>query len=54
MASGGQFALSPDTGLDRGDAVGAVAKATGLSRQTVYRIRDNRVEAEAAVARWAA
>ncbi|MCJ2084739.1 recombinase family protein [Methylobacterium sp. E-005] len=41
-------------GLDRGDAVAAIAKATGLSRQTVYRVRDNRVEAEAALARWAA
>lgn len=41
-------------GLDRGDAVAAIAKATGLSRQTVYRIRDDRAEAEAALARWAA
>ncbi|MCJ2012171.1 recombinase family protein [Methylobacterium sp. J-076] len=42
------------TGLDRGDAVAAIAKATGLSRQTVYRVRDDRSEAEAALARWAA
>ena len=41
-------------GLDRGDTVAAIAKATGLSRQTIYRIRDNRIEAEAALARWAA
>ena len=41
-------------GLDRGDAVAAIAKAAGLTRQTVYRIKDNRAEAEAALARWAA
>lgn len=41
-------------GLDRGDTVTAIAKATALSRQTIYRIRDNRIEAEAALARWAA
>ncbi|CAA2105459.1 Putative DNA-invertase from lambdoid prophage Rac [Methylobacterium bullatum] len=40
--------------LNRGEAVAAVAKATGLSRGTVYRIRDGRAEAEAALARWAA
>lgn len=40
--------------LDNGDAVQAISKATGLSRGTVYRIRDGRVEAEAALARWAA
>lgn len=39
-------------GLDRGENVSAVAKATGLTRQTIYRIRDNRVEAEAALERW--
>lgn len=40
--------------LNRGEAVQAVAKATGLSRGTVYRIRDDRADAEAALARWAA
>ena len=40
--------------LERGEAVQAIAKATELSRQTIYRIRDNRTEAEAAVTRWAA
>lgn len=40
--------------LDRGEAVSAVSQVTGLSRQTVYRIRDDRAEAEAALARWAA
>lgn len=40
--------------LDQGEAVQAIAKATGLSRQAVYRIRDHRAEAEAALARWAA
>ncbi|XYD07078.1 recombinase family protein [Methylobacterium sp. NMS12] len=39
--------------LDRGEAVQVIAKATELSRQTIYRIRNNRAEAEAAVARWA-
>jgi DNA invertase Pin-like site-specific DNA recombinase len=39
-------------GLDRGDAVASIAKATGLTRQTIYRIRDARAEAEAALARW--
>lgn len=40
--------------LDRGEAIQAIAKATGLSRQTVYRVRDHRAEAEAALTRWAA
>lgn len=41
-------------GLDRGDAVAMIAKVTSLSRQTVYRIRDDRADAEAALVRWAA
>lgn len=41
-------------GLDRGDAVAMIAKVTSLSRQTIYRIRDDRADAEAALARWAA
>lgn len=40
--------------LDGGEAVQAIAKTTGISRGTIYRIRDNRAEAEAALARWAA
>ncbi|MCJ2041030.1 recombinase family protein [Methylobacterium sp. J-059] len=40
--------------LDMGEAVQAVAKATNLSRGTIYRIRDSRGEAEAALARWGA
>lgn len=40
--------------LDRGEPVSAIAQATGLTRQTVYRVRDDRAEAEAALARWAA
>lgn len=38
--------------LGQGLGVSEIAAATGLSRQTVYRIRDNAVEAEAALARW--
>jgi len=40
--------------LDLSAGVGDIASATGLSRQTVYRIRDDRVAAEAALASWAA
>ena len=40
--------------LSRGEPVLSIAKATGISRGTVYRIRDNRAEAEAAIARWSA
>jgi putative DNA-invertase from lambdoid prophage Rac len=40
--------------LDRGESVSVIAQAMGLSRQSVYRIRDDRAEAEAALARWAA
>ncbi len=40
--------------LVMGETVSAIAKATGLTRQTVYRIRDDRAEAEAALARWVA
>lgn len=38
--------------LSRGEPVLSIAKTTGISRGTVYRIRDNRAEAEAALARW--
>jgi DNA invertase Pin-like site-specific DNA recombinase len=39
--------------LGEGRGISAIAAATGLSRQTIYRIRDNAAEAEAALARWA-
>ncbi|MGU3359055.1 recombinase family protein [Methylobacterium sp. M6A4_1b] len=39
--------------LSEGRGIAAIAAATGLSRQTVYRIRDKAGEAEAALARWA-
>lgn len=39
--------------LGQGTGVSEIAAATGLTRQTVYRIRDNAAEAEAALARWA-
>lgn len=40
--------------INNGEAVAAIHKATGISRGTIYRIRDHRAEAEAALARWAA
>lgn len=40
--------------LGQGEAVAAIAKAAGLSRQTIYRMQDNPAEADAALARWAA
>ena len=42
-----------DAMLAVGSSVSAIAEVTGLSRQTVYRIRDDRAEAEAALLRWA-
>ncbi len=41
-----------DSLLAIGKGVSEVAAETGLSRQTVYRIRDNRAEAEAALFKW--
>jgi len=38
--------------LSQGAGVGPVAAATGLSRQTVYRLRDDAAAAEAALAEW--
>ena len=49
-----QHVETVDTMLGNGSSVSAVAEATGLTRQTIYRIRDNRAEAEAALAAWAA
>lgn len=40
--------------LAQGASVSAIAKETGLSRQTIYRVQSNPAEAEAALARWAA
>ncbi|SFU53517.1 Site-specific DNA recombinase [Methylobacterium sp. 174MFSha1.1] len=40
--------------LAQGASVSAIARDTGLSRQTVYRIQEDPAEAEAALARWSA
>ncbi|WP_237481794.1 recombinase family protein [Lichenibacterium dinghuense] len=40
--------------LGQGANPSVISAATGLSRQTVYRIRDNPAEAEASLATWAA
>ena len=39
--------------LGQGAGVAAVARETGLTRQTIYRVQADPVEAEAALARWA-
>jgi putative DNA-invertase from lambdoid prophage Rac len=39
--------------FSRTAGIGEIAKATGLSRQTIYRIKDDPVTAEAALANWA-
>jgi putative DNA-invertase from lambdoid prophage Rac len=41
-----------DAMLSVGKNVSEIAAETGLSRQTVYRIKDRRAEAEAALAKW--
>jgi putative DNA-invertase from lambdoid prophage Rac len=38
--------------LGKSASVGEVARATGLTRQTVYRLKDDPVGAEAALATW--
>jgi DNA invertase Pin-like site-specific DNA recombinase len=38
--------------LGKSAAVGDVARTTGLTRQTVYRIKDDPAGAEAALANW--
>ncbi len=38
--------------VGQGEAVSIIAKATGLTRQTVYRIKDNPAGAEAALQEW--
>ncbi|WP_321337510.1 recombinase family protein [Breoghania sp.] len=40
--------------LANGAGASAIAKATGLSRQTVLRIRDNQADAKKALAKWEA
>jgi putative DNA-invertase from lambdoid prophage Rac len=40
--------------LDLSTGIGEIAATTGLSRQTIYRIRDDRAAAEAALSSWAA
>ena len=40
-------------GLAQGLSIAAIAKTTGLSRQTIYRIKDDPAEAESLLARWA-
>ncbi len=40
--------------IGQGVGPSAIAAATGLQRQTIYRIRQNPAEAEAALARWKA
>ena len=38
--------------LGKSSSVGEVARTTGLTRQTVYRIKDDAAAAEAALATW--
>jgi putative DNA-invertase from lambdoid prophage Rac len=38
--------------LSQGAGVSGIASATGLTRQTIYRIKDDPVGAEAIMARW--
>lgn len=42
------------TMLAEGAGISAIAKATGLTRQTVYRVKDDPAGAEAMLARWSA
>ena len=46
-----QFALVRDL-LHQGIHVSAISKTTGLTRQTVYRLKDDPAAAEAALAEW--
>ena len=46
-----QFATVRDM-LGQSAAIGAIARATGLSRQSIYRIRDNPSAAEAVLIGW--
>jgi putative DNA-invertase from lambdoid prophage Rac len=40
--------------LDQSAGIGQIAKTTGLSRQAIYRIKEDPAAAEAAIASWAA
>jgi len=42
------------TMLSQGASISAIARDTGLSRQTIYRIKADPAEAEAILLRWAA
>lgn len=46
-----QFDMVADL-VGKGFGVSEIAKASGLSRQTVYRIKDDRAEAERSLVRW--
>jgi len=46
-----QFELVRDM-LSKGQSISAIAKDTGLNRQTIYRIKDGPAEAEAALTNW--
>lgn len=46
-----QFTVVQDM-LQQGAGVGIIAKATGLTRQTIYRMRDDHAGQEAALAAW--
>lgn len=39
-------------GLDREENISELARQTGLTRQTIMRVRENRAAAEAALSRW--
>jgi DNA invertase Pin-like site-specific DNA recombinase len=47
-----QAARDAQAMLGKSSSVGAVAKTIGLTRQTIYRIKDDPVGAEAALAAW--
>ncbi|MEO0375478.1 MAG: recombinase family protein [Cyanobacteria bacterium P01_A01_bin.17] len=46
-----QFELVVDL-LGKGEGISSIARETGLSRQTVYRIKDDKAGAEAMLRRW--
>ncbi|MGR4926827.1 recombinase family protein [Bradyrhizobium sp. CAR08] len=46
-----QFSIACDM-LDLSAGIGEIVSATGLSRQTIYRIRDDRAAAAGALMRW--
>jgi putative DNA-invertase from lambdoid prophage Rac len=46
-----QFDATRDM-LNQNAGIGSIAKATGLSRQAIYRIRDDQAGAESALSSW--